>query len=436
MYCSKCGKEIPDDSGFCNACGTKVGQRQADPQKTSATQNNTKPKHRSVPWLGIVVIAIVGVILLSSFLDMSIPEIVGAVKRGEPLQNRGLYDFVDAVDDKKNIITIRKDDWDADVCEWERIESFLREYLVAKPELYYVDTKNTTIILAEKNGRQTCTLEMSYFDELTTETAAQRLESAANEMLRSMPSGSSDWEKALYLHDELIRHVTYENGTMDQTAYGALVDGKAVCMGYAMAYEYLLTKAGIECDTVIGYSDEMSAALDGTLLQMAQHAWTIVTFQEDGVERSYYVDTTWDDLGIADTYGQDYISHRWFCATQEDIDKEGRSTLQDGYDMSRWNLNDDTMNYYVYTNAVIDCYDLDEVIRIMQTQLAQGNNYLSLRMADMQTYYNLSYAMEHSGDFQKLCSSLGIDSCAYNYSYGALGDGLLCFNLFLNYPEQ
>ena len=433
MFCRNCGKQISDTANYCMACGVKAEAIGV----SAASKAGGKPVSKKSRLWAAGVVLLMTVLLTASVLEMSIPEIIGAVRRGEPLTNRALYDLETALQEKQTEITIYRKDWDTDICSWGQAEVFLIDYIIADPEKYYIDGEGMVVSAFGRAGiPEYYVFELAYYEELTTNRAAQRLEAAADAFLESIPADATDWEKALHLHDALIRHVTYEKGDMDSSVYGALVNGKAVCMGYAMAYEYLLKRADIECDTVIGYADEFSAAMDGTLLQMDQHAWTIVTFRENGVERSYYVDTTWDDLGIKDIYGREYISRQWFCVTQKDIYREGRTTLQEGYDMSRWNLSDDAMNYYVYTGSMIDHYDLNEVIRIMQAQMLQGSNCLSLRMADMDTHYALSFAMDNSGDFQKLCEALGISSCAYNYSYSYSGDGLLCFNIYLNYPEE
>lgn len=485
MFCTNCGNRLPDHAKFCTGCGTKVSDpagkteesrpdstyryvpprgsarevidtsarrqenrnagkaAEAEPKAAVSSAPKAETGKASAPSKSTNLSGVLGLLLILAFvaiaaasvvLNMSIPEFFGVLRRGEPLLDRGLYDLKLALAEQDTTVTIREDNWDTSVCPWSQIEPFLRDYIIANPELYYVDIRNTKIVLVESADDSYCALNIAYFDDLTSERAAQQLEAAADSILKSIPSGSSDWEKALYLHDELICHVTYESGTRDQTAYGALVDGKAVCMGYAMAYEYLLTRAGVECDTVIGYADEFSAALDGTLFQQDQHAWTIVTFRENGVEQSYYVDTTWDDTDMTDAYGREYISRRWFCVTQEDISREGRSVLQDGYDMSQWNLNDDAMNYYDRTGAMIDSYDFSEVVQIMQAQIQQGNNRLSLRVTDLDAYYDLLFSMEEGGDFRKLCDALDISSCGYEFSYRYTGDGLLCFDIYLNYP--
>ncbi len=104
-------------------------------------------------------------------------------------------------------------------------------------------------------------------------------------------------EKIRAIHDALAGHVTYDLegydlGEVDDqshTAYGALVEGRAVCDGYAEAFNLLLNRAGITSDLVIG------EALD------EGHAWNLVAFEEG----FYHVDLTWNDLdngGISEAY--------------------------------------------------------------------------------------------------------------------------------------
>ncbi len=91
----------------------------------------------------------------------------------------------------------------------------------------------------------------------------------------------SDVEKALILHDRLAVWTEYDSqGIMGQrkyTPHAVLVNQMGVCMGYALAYDYLLEQVGIESY----YCDSRSL----------NHAWNIVII--DGVE--YHVDVTHDD---------------------------------------------------------------------------------------------------------------------------------------------
>ena len=424
MFCTKCGKQIPDQAQFCSVCGETQRKKAALAGKPG----------RVIVWLLILAFGIAAAI--SVRLNMSIPEVVGALRRGEPLNDRAMYDLQLRLEERDTSLIIRQSNWDENLCPWSEVEWFLKDYLHATPELFYLDIRNTSLSVGEMDGEAVCYVNLAYLDGLTSDAAQQQLEAAGDKILQAVPSGATEWEKALYIHDELIRRVTYEEGDRDQTAYAALVDGKAVCMGYAMAYEYLLTRAGVAADTVCGYADEFSAALDDTLMQMPGHAWTVVTFTENGVAQSCFVDTTWDDLEKADAHGNEYVSHHWFGVTLEDIQREGRSTLEKGYDLSQWNLDNSSLNYYVRNGSVIDGYDLGQIVQIMQDQIRQGHNFISVRMADLDTYYDVRFNMEDSGDLQKLTSALGISGYAYSFSYRYTGDGMLCLDIYLDYPQE
>ena len=113
----------------------------------------------------------------------------------------------------------------------------------------------------------------------------QSLESAVSTILSGVQSGMSDFEKALYLHDALVRGTEYDYDTFErskqdesyrssgQIAYGCLVEHKAVCAGYS-------------------------------------HAWNLITL--DG--EPYYVDVTWDDP-TATEGGSQLDTHEFFCIT-------------------------------------------------------------------------------------------------------------------------
>lgn len=112
----------------------------------------------------------------------------------------------------------------------------------------------------------------------------KELEDAAQKALKDLPA-SNDLEKVHYLHDYVANAVEYEFGENDQTAYGALVQGKAVCAGYSRALQYLLFKAGIQSWYVTGYG------LNPTTGETERHGWNLILL--DG--KCYYTDVTWDD---------------------------------------------------------------------------------------------------------------------------------------------
>ena len=123
-----------------------------------------------------------------------------------------------------------------------------------------------------------------------------------NEIVAGIPVHcTDDYQIALYLHDYLAQHVTYSLDGDHDSAYAAIVHGKAACYGYSKAYQYLLTQAGVRARIIVGDSRDENGALTG-------HAWNQVWI--DG--ECYYTDVTWDDLEIG-------VTHRYFLTDLEDI---------------------------------------------------------------------------------------------------------------------
>lgn len=112
------------------------------------------------------------------------------------------------------------------------------------------------------------------------------------------------YEKELALHDYLVTHCKYSEDTTQSTdsdiyrAYGALVNGDAVCNGYAEALQLLFTCAGIPSKFVVGTAADID------------HAWNLVEING----KWYHLDATWNDP-LPDQ--GDYAIHSYFNVTDE-----------------------------------------------------------------------------------------------------------------------
>ena len=123
---------------------------------------------------------------------------------------------------------------------------------------------------------------LSAYDRAIYDSARQILDGALQE-------GMSDLEKEEAVYEWIVRHVNYDFTHQDVmtptprasfTPYGALVSRKAVCLGFATAFQLLMDLSGVECITVVGASSS----------SREDHAWNMVRL--DG--RWYCVDVTWD----------------------------------------------------------------------------------------------------------------------------------------------
>ena len=195
-------------------------------------------------------------------------------------------------------------------------ESYTRAYnalIRDHPELFWIAQEKAQYecryyLLPSLGGQYRVILSLSdatgqeTFNEDGTSIYLQQqalLEKAADALLEEVDFTQSDAGIALQLHDLLIDTAWYNSDAAlnasvydyAHTAYGALVEdssgnaGAALCDGYAMAYEYLMQRAGLSCIVVSGYAGPTEADTE-------KHAWNLVELDGEW----YEVDATWDDL--------------------------------------------------------------------------------------------------------------------------------------------
>ncbi len=125
------------------------------------------------------------------------------------------------------------------------------------------------------------------------------LSARVSSIAQQVTSGcSSDYERALALHDWLITHTAYDNSYTHYGTEGVLFHGLGVCNAYTLTYSRLLNAVGVRNMTISGTATDKYSGNSGG------HAWTLV--QLNGAW--YHVDTTWDDP-IPD--GRE--RHTYFC---------------------------------------------------------------------------------------------------------------------------
>lgn len=170
-----------------------------------------------------------------------------------------------------------------------------------KPSLFYVDTakisllsKTTTNLL----GKETYSYKLqpksggNYFistwkNSSEVKSAINRVNSVIQQIVNGAPNSSKRYDYIKYVHDYLINTIDYNQGENPNNGdiYGALINRKCVCEGYAKAFKQLMDEKNVPCVIVFGKaSDE-----DGN---SEVHAWNYVML-EDG--KWYAIDTTWDD---------------------------------------------------------------------------------------------------------------------------------------------
>jgi hypothetical protein len=146
----------------------------------------------------------------------------------------------------------------------------------------------------------------------------------------------SDFDKEVAVHDYLVKRCQYgypENTDDAYDAYGIMVEGKAVCDGYAEAFFLMVTCLGIDCDIVVGTADGES------------HAWNQIKLDNQW----YNVDLTWDD-SLPDM--GEYVKHTYMNVDDSAL---GVTHVWDGEFYNECNSR--TKSYYQSTFAFYQDYD-------------------------------------------------------------------------------
>ncbi len=183
-------------------------------------------------------------------------------------------------------------------------------FLMDNPDLFYIDIFGVSISAGSSGGQNVAYMDTSRVSSLyrgggingesAVESAINAYEAKIAEIVSVASTKSTDKEKVEYVNKYIIDHTEYSYGTQItdgvnvsipgvaefvDTSYGALVNGKALCGGYAKAFKAVMDRLNVPCVLVQG-----SSRSTGSEAYVA-HMWNYVR-----VEGMWYaVDVTWND---------------------------------------------------------------------------------------------------------------------------------------------
>lgn len=140
-------------------------------------------------------------------------------------------------------------------------------------------------------------------DEISSMNIAS--ERAARDIMENITPDMDDYDKLKYFHDYLVLNCKNDTESpYGDTVYGALVQKKALCEGYAKAFSYLCNLVDIENTIVTGTTT-------------VPHMWNMVKLGGNW----YHVDVTWDnpDDALHAEY-PDVILYQYFMVTDSVIE--------------------------------------------------------------------------------------------------------------------
>lgn len=244
-------------------------------------------------------------------------------------------------------------------------ESVLSRFFNDYPEFFWLNgyvEVNAEYVEGSSLGSVTVTLGIyEHWKNADLESARAEFTDELKRLVHEASVLEDDYAKAKFVHDTLIKNTYYdydsynagkeidsESNAVVNSAYGPLVDGRAMCGGYSRAYLLVLSKLGIEADYVTGDADG------------GPHAWNSVKLGDS----CYFVDLTWDD-----TDGEPCeIIYYYFCIDREDLEK----THSVDAEFSNIDADSEEFNYYVREELYLEEYDFDKLDSMWTCEANEG----------------------------------------------------------------
>mgnify|MGYP004571363665 CR=1 FL=1 len=185
------------------------------------------------------------------------------------------------LNDKANLITV------------EELDMVIRYYRNDYPHHFWLDATggfNYTV----SDGKVYSLMFNYSVTGKQLEKDKKKFNTEVSNLLANISGSWSEYDREKAIHDRIIAKTEYVLGAANaHNAFGAIVDGKCVCEGYAKAFQYLCYQAGIQCLMAVGTGNNPSTG------SQESHAWNVVLIGG----KYYHVDATWDDSDSYTYYG-------------------------------------------------------------------------------------------------------------------------------------
>ncbi len=177
-------------------------------------------------------------------------------------------------------------------------QSAIEAYTYDNPDVFYLSPnkmylnietttrgRKTTYYVYVNSGNQENYLIDEFSSQEQINQAIKKLEQVKKYIIQNKTGNTYDDIKMV--HDYLIANIEYDSTISKDNIYniyGALINGEAVCEGYARAFKYLMDGLEIPCTLVIGTGRNSEGNTEN-------HAWNYVLLNNNW----YAIDATWDD---------------------------------------------------------------------------------------------------------------------------------------------
>ena len=191
-----------------------------------------------------------------------------------------------------------------------------------------------------------------------------------NFVLNFIKPEMSDFEKEMQIIKYLVATVTYDEDeefndspeiTDSYKAYGALINHKATCSGYAKAFDILAKNCGLSSIVVTGRAKN-SKGIDGP------HAWNQIYLENEW----YNVDVTWEDPNTNIEVGFNQLFNNYINGTEAEF--AVNHDRENGHECTATKYGKKLVAYYLQTGIVNFNGNLDAIRKAYEVQIADLTN--------------------------------------------------------------
>ncbi len=295
-----------------------------------------------------------------------------------------IYDCVINFKDKVALVTTEKDDISA---AYEAVMADYGNLFWVSGYQYNTYTSNDSVIGMEFEPKYTMNQEQRDVYQV-------KIDAVVNEWLSGISPNASDFDKALYVFETLVKNVDYDSNSVEnQNILSVFIYQSTVCQGYADAAWVMLDKLGIENTIITGTANNES------------HAWNLV-YLDDAY---YFMDVTWGNSKYLDSNNDatKRVNYAYLAMTTEEISQN--HVITTGFEVPECLSNVD--NYFVHQGLYYDWFGVDSIGEKLANSYQAGEEEISLKFSNSDLYSRVIdyfFAQKHISEYCK-----GLESVYY-----------------------
>ena len=241
------------------------------------------------------------------------------------------------------------------------------------------------------------------------EKKKKELKDAVSEIVFPATFLETDYEKVQYVHNYILMNCSYDYDAADRvlgsaesgklvfesasTAYGCLVEGKAICTGYAAALQLVLQSLGIPCGRVFGTVGDVG------------HRWNWVKI--DG--KYCYIDPTGNDVSY-DEQDMGIVLYDYFCIGEERL-LMSHELLEEEYKYFIPESTSDDFDPLRRNGLYFETYDF-ETVRAALNSYYQDTNRIDMRFGSEEVCQQALNDLINNGRFWEI-ECVGYENVQY-----------------------